>query len=95
LRVSSSTSLQSDEVTNKKNLNRIASTFFITRQALSPSERCIVFHISSDRRVMVLNIHFPKALEDSSSILVPDPIITENGSLSSFIRGDAVVPLLA
>jgi hypothetical protein len=74
-------------------VDRIPSTFFITRQALSRSERCIVFHISSDRRVIVLNIHFPKALEDSS-IIVPDPIITQSGSHSCFIRGDAAVPLL-
>nr|CAD2173378.1 unnamed protein product [Meloidogyne enterolobii] len=95
LRVSSSTSSQSEEAANKiNNANRMASTFFISRQALSRSERCIVFHISSDRRVVVLNIHFPKALEDSSSILVPDPIITENGSPSSFIRGDSAVPFL-
>lgn len=66
----------------------MASTFFITRPAFSRTERCIVFHIPSDRRVRVLSMAFTNNKKMESSV---PPLIMEN---TTFIRANTAIPFL-
>lgn len=77
-------------------VNRMASTFFVSRNVFVRSEHFVVFHVPSDRCIQVLNLTFSKGVANNMS--TDSPILSEIAHISSLlnpsIKGNAAVPFL-
>uniref|UniRef100_A0A183C3D7 Anaphase-promoting complex subunit 1 n=1 Tax=Globodera pallida TaxID=36090 RepID=A0A183C3D7_GLOPA len=91
LRVSSSASSHSED-----KMNRMASTFFISRNLFDKNDRYIVFHVPHERRVRILRLSFGKGNRNMSFIHTPILSYSAQSSATAaaLIRGSAAVPFL-